>query len=135
MNFNSHTDVVIRVAVELVNLLTPGEDRGHRYVPVEGDERTAAVGVVLRGAGGREATWEEAAGLCFVAAELRGVFEAVSAGAVDDAARRVNALLIRTGDFVSESEPALAQSPPQWLHPSRRIASRCSSGRGLRPSW
>ena len=90
-------DVVIRVAVELVNLLTPGEDRGHRYVPVEGDERTAAVGTVLRGAGGREATWEEAAGLCFVAAELRGVFAAVSAGAVDDAARQVNALLVRTG--------------------------------------
>ena len=32
-----------------------------------------------------------------MAAELRGVFEAVSADAVDDAARQVNALLIRTG--------------------------------------
>ena len=81
-------DVVIRVAADLVNLLTPGEDRGRRYVPPEGDERTAAVGTVLRGAGGREANWEEAAELCFVAAELRGVFEAVSTGAVDDAARR-----------------------------------------------
>ena len=97
MNFNSHMDVVIRVAAELVNLLTSGEDRGRRYVPPEADERTAAVGAVLRAAGGREATWEEAAELCFVAAELRGVFEAVSAGAVDDAARQVNALLIRTG--------------------------------------
>jgi len=48
-------DIVIRVAAELVNLLTPGEDRGRRYVPPEGDERTAAVGAVLRGAGGREA--------------------------------------------------------------------------------
>jgi predicted RNA-binding Zn ribbon-like protein len=56
-----------------------------------------AVGTVLRGAGGREATWEEAAELCFVAAELRGVFEAVSTGAVDEAARQVNALLVRTG--------------------------------------
>src|SRR6266571_463078 len=90
-------DVVIRVAGELVNLLTPGEDRGRRYVPPEGDERTAAVGAVLRGAGGREATWEEAAALCFVAAELRGVFEAVSAGGVDDAASQVNALLVQTG--------------------------------------
>jgi predicted RNA-binding Zn ribbon-like protein len=90
-------DVVIRVAAELVNLLTPGEDRGRRYLPPEQDERTAAVNGVLRSAGGREATWEEAAELCFVAAELRGVFEAVSAGAVDDAAQRVNALLIRTG--------------------------------------
>ncbi len=90
-------DVVIKVAVHLVNLLTPGEDRGRRYVPPEGDERTAAAGAALRSAGGREATWEEAAELCFVAAELRGVFEAVSAGAVDDAARQVNALLVRTG--------------------------------------
>jgi predicted RNA-binding Zn ribbon-like protein len=90
-------DVVIRVAVELVNLLTPGQERGRRYVPPEDDERTAAVGAVLRGGGGREATWEEAAALCFVAAELRGVFEAVSGGAVDDAARQVNALLARTG--------------------------------------
>ncbi|MBV9383278.1 MAG: CGNR zinc finger domain-containing protein, partial [Streptosporangiaceae bacterium] len=97
MNFNSHMDVVIRVAVDLVNLLTPGQDRGRRYVPPEGDERTAAVGAVLRAAGRREATWEEAAGLRLVAAELRGVFEAVTAGAVDDAARQVNALLIRTG--------------------------------------
>ena len=97
VNFNSHTDVVIKVAVDLVNLLTPGEERGRRYAPPKADERTAAVGVVLRGAGGREATWEEAASLCFVAAELRGVFEAVSTGAVDEAARQVNALLNRTG--------------------------------------
>jgi predicted RNA-binding Zn ribbon-like protein len=88
---------VIRVAVELVNLLTPGEERGRRYLPPEADERTAAVAAVLRAGGGREATWEEAAELCFVAAELRGVFEAVSTDAVDDAARQVNALLIRTG--------------------------------------
>jgi len=73
--------------VDLVNLLTPGEERGRRYAPPEADDRTAAVGAVLRGAGGREATWEEAASL----------FEAVSTGAVDDAARQVNALLIRTG--------------------------------------
>jgi predicted RNA-binding Zn ribbon-like protein len=90
-------DVVIRVTVELVNLLTPGEDRGRPYHPPEGDQRTAAVSAVLRASGGREATWEEAAELCFVAAELRGVFEAVSAGIIDDAARQINALLIRTG--------------------------------------
>jgi predicted RNA-binding Zn ribbon-like protein len=90
-------DVVIRVTVELVNLLTPGEDRGRPYHPPEGDKRTAAVSAVLRASGGREATWEEAAELCFVAAELRGVFEAVSAGIIDDAARQINALLVRTG--------------------------------------
>lgn len=97
MNFNSHTDVAVKVAVDLVNLLTPGEERGRRYTPPEADERTAAVAAVLRGVGRREPTWEEAASLCFVAAELRGVFEAVSAGAVDEAARQVNAVLLRTG--------------------------------------
>jgi predicted RNA-binding Zn ribbon-like protein len=97
VNFNSHTDVAVRVAVDLVNLLTPGEERGRQYTPPEADERTAAVAAVLRGVGRREPTWEEAASLCFVAAELRGVFEAVSAGAVDEAARQVNAVLLRTG--------------------------------------
>src|SRR4029079_14940355 len=75
-----------------------GERGGRRSPPPEADERTAAVGMVLRGTGGREATWEEAASLCFVAAELRGVFEAVSTGAVDEAAGQVKALLVRTGE-------------------------------------
>jgi predicted RNA-binding Zn ribbon-like protein len=111
VNFNSHTDVVIKVAVALVNLLTPGEDRGRGYQPPEGDERTAAVGTVLRAGGGREATWEEAAELCFVAAELRGVFEAVSAGAIDDAAAQVNEVLIRTG-----ARPELERHDGQSWH-------------------
>ena len=111
MNFNSHTDGVIKVAAELVNLLTAGQDRGRRYYPPEAEERTEAVGAVLRAAGGRAATWEEAAELCFVAAELRGVFEAVSAGAVDEAARRVNALLVRTG-----AHPELERHDGQSWH-------------------
>src|SRR6202167_6270958 len=111
VNFNSHTDVVVGVAVALVNLLTPGEDRGRGYQPPEGDDRTAAVGAVLLASGGREATWEEAAELCFVAAELRGVFEAVSAGTIDDAAARVNALLIRTG-----ARPELERHDGQAWH-------------------
>jgi len=104
-------DVVIRVAVALVNLLTPGEDRGRPYHPPEGDQRTAAVSAVLRAGGGREAAWGEAAELCFVAAELRGVFESVSAGAIDDAAQQVNALLIRTG-----ARPELERHDGQSWH-------------------
>ena len=111
MNFNSHTDVAVRVAVALVNLLTPGEDRGRGYQPPEDDERTAAVGAVLRASGGHEATWEEAAELCFVAAELRGVFEAVSTGALDAAAARVNEMLIRTG-----ARPELERHDGQAWH-------------------
>jgi predicted RNA-binding Zn ribbon-like protein len=111
VNFNSHTDVVVRVAVQLVNLLTPGDDRGRRYLPPEGDERTVAVAAVLRPSGGREPTWEEAAELCFVAAELRGVFEAVGAGAIDEAAGQVNSLLIRTG-----ARPELERHDGQSWH-------------------
>jgi predicted RNA-binding Zn ribbon-like protein len=111
VNFNSHTDVAVRVAVALVNLLTPGEDRGRGYQPPEDDERTTAVGAVLRASGGREATWEEAAELCFVAAELRGVFEAVSTGAIDAAAARVNEMLIRTG-----ARPELERHDGQSWH-------------------
>jgi predicted RNA-binding Zn ribbon-like protein len=119
VNFNSHTDIVVRVAVALVNLLTPGEDRGRGYQPPEGDERTAAAGAVLRASGGREATWEEAAELCFVAAELRGVFEAVSTGAIDDAAALVNALLIRTG-----ARPELERHDGQSWHLHFHAASK-----------
>lgn len=98
VEFNSHTDGVVRVAVGLVNLLTPGSRHGRDYLPPEGEERVAAVNAVLRDGGGRMgATWEEAASFCFVAAELREVFAAVDAGHVDEAARLVNAMLVRTG--------------------------------------
>jgi predicted RNA-binding Zn ribbon-like protein len=98
VEFNSHTDSVVRVAVGLVNLLTLGFARGREYQPPEDDERTEAVTALLRSGGGRQgATWEDAAALCFVAAELRGVFLAVHAGAVDSAAEQVNAMLAATG--------------------------------------
>ena len=98
MNFNSHTDVVVRVAVGLVNLLTPGQDRGRPYDPPDGTERAAAVTAVLRSGGGRRrVTGVEAADFGSVAADLRAVFAAVSAGAVDDAAHQVNGMLSRTG--------------------------------------
>lgn len=98
VEFNSHTDAVVRVAVGLVNLLTPGSDRGRAYQPPEDETRTTAVSSLLRSGGGRQAvSWEEAASFCFVAAELREVFAAVDSGAVDTAAELVNAMLIRTG--------------------------------------
>jgi predicted RNA-binding Zn ribbon-like protein len=96
VEFNSHTDAVVRLAVGLVNLLTPGHARGRAYEPPSGDARTAAVCDLLS-SGGRAVTWEEAASFCFVAAELRDVFEAVNAGSIDSAATLVNAMLVRTG--------------------------------------
>jgi predicted RNA-binding Zn ribbon-like protein len=114
VEFNSHADQVIRISVELVNLLTAGHARGRPYEPPSGDERTAAVCDLLSSNGGRRAaSWEEAASFCFVAAELREVFEAVSAGAIDSAASLVNAMLLKTG-----ARPALERhdGEPWHLH-------------------
>jgi predicted RNA-binding Zn ribbon-like protein len=111
VDFNSHTDTVVQVAVGLVNLLTPGTSRGRGYEPPEDEERTAAVAELLSSGGGRRTpSWEEAASLSFVAAELRAVF---AAGSVDEAARLVNALLSRTG-----ARPALERhdGEPWHLH-------------------
>jgi hypothetical protein len=95
VDFNSHTDTVVQVAVGLVNLLTPGWSRGRPYEPPDSDERTSAVAEVLQsGRGHRAPSWEEAASLSFVATDLRAVFAAPS---VDEAASLVNDLLCRTG--------------------------------------
>jgi predicted RNA-binding Zn ribbon-like protein len=99
VEFNSHTDVVVAVGVELVNALTPGMRRGRPYAPPGDAELRAAVTAELR-AGlprSREVTHEEAARLAGVAAELRVVFEAVAADDVDTAAAEVNRLLRATG--------------------------------------
>lgn len=98
VNFSSHTDAVVRVAVALVNLLTPGEGRGRKYLPPEGADRAAALTSLFRTAGGRRAVTEpEAADFGPVAAELRAVFTTIAAADIDDAARRVNKLLDTTG--------------------------------------
>ncbi|HEY2508550.1 MAG TPA: CGNR zinc finger domain-containing protein [Streptosporangiaceae bacterium] len=99
MNFNSHVDAVVSVAVSLVNVLTPGESRGHRYQPPGGQEKQAAVTGALRAGqpAARLVTAAEAADLTETAAQLRAVFDAVDAGHVDAAAKQVNALLAATG--------------------------------------
>jgi hypothetical protein len=49
VNFNSHADAVVQVAVRLVNTLTEGEMRGRPYLlPAQGQTRCAAVTDVLR---------------------------------------------------------------------------------------
>ncbi|GGO68098.1 CGNR zinc finger domain-containing protein [Nonomuraea cavernae] len=96
MNFNSHTDLVVRVAVELVNALTPGERHG-RAVPPRGD-RVAATDSALRAVypSHREVTEAEADELAATAARLRAVFEAVARDDLDAAAQQVNDLLAET---------------------------------------
>ena len=114
VNFNSHTDVVVGVAVGLANLLTEGEDRSRKYLPPEGDERAAKITALFKAAGGRRAvTVAEADEFGRVAAELREVFEAVAVGDIDGAAVAVNAMLDDTG-----ARPALERhdGEPWHLH-------------------
>jgi predicted RNA-binding Zn ribbon-like protein len=114
VNFNSHTDLVVGVAVGLVNLLTEGEDRSRKYLPPDGDERAEKISALFKSAGGhREVTGAEAEAFGRVAAELREVFEAVAADDIDGAAVRVNAMLDDTG-----ARPALERhdGEPWHLH-------------------
>ncbi|MEU8251514.1 CGNR zinc finger domain-containing protein [Nonomuraea sp. NPDC048916] len=96
MNFNSHTDLVVRVAVGLVNALTPGERHG-RAVPPPGDLAAVATdGLRAAYPGHREVTEAEAGELAETAARLRTVFDAVARGDLDAAALQVNSLLEET---------------------------------------
>ncbi|MCC5574697.1 CGNR zinc finger domain-containing protein [Microtetraspora sp. AC03309] len=98
MNFNSHTDAVVAVAVTLVNTLTAGESRGRPYAPPSGEERTAAVSLAVAPGASRsyEVSAEQAAELAGVAEALRTVFESVAAGDIDAAAHHTNRLLAET---------------------------------------
>jgi predicted RNA-binding Zn ribbon-like protein len=99
VNFTSHMDAVVTVAVRLVNALTSGEARGRPYLPPEGTALPAAVTAALRAAprDPPQATPQEAAGFPAVARELRTVFEAAAAGRTDAAARLINEMLARHG--------------------------------------
>jgi predicted RNA-binding Zn ribbon-like protein len=115
VNFDSHTDGVVTVAAQLVNVLTPGEARGRPYQPLAGPDLPAAVTAVLRGSAPPcpEVTAAEAAGFGPVARSLREVFEAAAAGDTDRAAALVNDLLAHTG-----ARPWLARhdGEPWHLH-------------------
>ena len=114
VNFNSHTDLVVEVAVGLVNLLTEGEDRSRKYLPPDGAERAQRITALFKAAGGRrEITDQEADEFGAVAAELREVFESVAAGDIDAAAVGVNAMLDDT-----DARPALERhdGEPWHLH-------------------
>ena len=100
MNFNSHTDAVLAVAVALVNALTPGCAHGRPYQPPGGEQRPGAARDALNADGvarERPVSMAEAAELAGVAAELRQIFESVADDDADRAATGVNRLLARTG--------------------------------------
>jgi len=112
VNFNSHTDAVVGTAVALVNLLTPGEERGREYRPPASAELTARLNALFRSAGSRtEVTEAEAAEFAPVADGLRAVFTGVAAGDVDTAARQLNDMLAATG-----ARPALERHDGEPWH-------------------
>jgi predicted RNA-binding Zn ribbon-like protein len=115
VNFTSHTDAVVAVAVELVNALTPGDAYGRPHEPPGDRALAAAVTAALRAGRGqvRHVSPDEAAGFRPVAAEIRAVFDAVADGQTDAAVRLVNEMLARTG-----ARPRLARhdGEPWHLH-------------------
>ncbi|MEU7983330.1 CGNR zinc finger domain-containing protein [Streptosporangium canum] len=96
MDFNSHADAIVRVAVGLVNELTPGERRGRAFPLPRDLVAAAAAGLRTGYPNHREVTEGEAGELAEIAARLRGVFDAVATGDVDAAALQVNGLLEET---------------------------------------
>jgi predicted RNA-binding Zn ribbon-like protein len=134
VNFNSHTDTVVGMAVALVNLLTEGEDRSRKYLPPEGSERAARLNALFKSAHSRtQVTEAEAAAFSPVAADLRAVFTAVAAGDIDSAAHGVNDMLAATG-----AHPALERhdGEPWHIHfhsadetsPVKGWAAGCATG-------
>ena len=99
MNFTSHTDAVVAVAVELVNALTPGEAYGRPHEPPDDRALPAAVTEALSAGRSevRRVSPGEAAGFRPVAAAIRAVFDAAAAGRTDAAAGLVNDMLDGTG--------------------------------------
>jgi predicted RNA-binding Zn ribbon-like protein len=99
MNFNSHMDAVVTVAVQLVNTLTAGHARGRPYLPPRDSDLPAAVTAAIRSGkpDSREVSPREAAEFRATAGSLRAVFDTVAEGRIDTAARQVNALLAQTG--------------------------------------
>ena len=99
VNFTSHMDAVVTVAVHLANALTPGQAHGRPYFPPGGAGLAAAATAALRAGrpASREVTAEEADSFLAVAAAVRAVFDAVAAGRTDAAATLVNQMLSDTG--------------------------------------
>lgn len=124
VEFDSHTSDVVAMAVDLVNLLTPGESRGRAY---DAEVTPAEVRDVLRGRSKRRTTPTpaEVEELRGYAARLRETFVAVDDGRADDACLGVNALLRDT-----QAMPVLARhdDAPWHLHFHAVDAA-------LAPSW
>jgi predicted RNA-binding Zn ribbon-like protein len=95
INFNSHTDAVIAVAVALINTATPGNRHGRAYLPPTGTDLVDAINTALTSSRGDPTFLDapQAEALAMTAGQLRQVFDHVSRGDLDAAAGAVNVLL------------------------------------------
>jgi predicted RNA-binding Zn ribbon-like protein len=115
--FDSHVELLLEAAVSFVNELTDGERRGKPFTAPRGEAlRAAAAAAIPAGAQAKRPAELPAASAELLAEAgrvMRGVFEAMEAGRVDDAAEGVNRLLRETG-----ARPQLDRVPgePWQLH-------------------
>jgi predicted RNA-binding Zn ribbon-like protein len=99
VDFDSHVSGIVLLAVDVVNLLTPGESAGRPYSVPAGADRIERLEVVLRRGGSRRPRLAEAEAddLTTVAGRLRPVFVAVAEDDLDRAAETLNLLMARWG--------------------------------------
>ena len=111
MDYDSYSEMVVTVAVRLVNALTAGEMRGRPYQVPHGAEREAAIGEILRLDDRPPQAITDADELVALAERLRVVFDAMAADDVDTAAHQVNRLLAET-----QARPYLERHDGQPWH-------------------
>lgn len=117
MEFDSHYSGPVRVAVLLVNALTPGEERGRAVVVPAGDDLREAATTPLRAAG--ESTEDlpllsaiDASTLVRVAEELAPIFASAADADYDTAAEQANRLMQHHG-----AQPRLVHHRGlEWWH-------------------
>ena len=97
MNFNSHTDGVVRMAVALVNLLTDGEQRGRKYLPPAGAQRSAQLNALFEAARSRPRSPRPRRARSAASRPNCAASSRPAAADIDDAARQVNGMLKATG--------------------------------------
>ena len=120
--FDSHVELLLDAAVSFVNELTDGERRGKPFTAPRGEELlvAAAAAIPERAQAPKPKTLpvESAEHLAQAAYVMRGVFEGMADGRVDDAATAVNQLLRETG-----ARPQLDHVPgePRAHPPSQRL--------------
>ena len=129
MNFSSHVDTVITVAVKLVNALTPGEAHGRELSaarrPGTARRRDRRAAVRRSPAPGRSRG--EAAELATSPAQLRR-YSTRSAGRLDGAARLVNDLLAEHRRAASAGPARRRAVAPAFSRPDRLAAQGWAAG-------